>query len=163
MNSLLKESQNTIDKIIESKKLQLNYIWSNKITQEDINIPKIYESNEDIMKQIKITLNSASKLYTRILQLISQIFQEDFDITKATDYVSKILLYTSSLIQKIKNLNDIKPRSFKLDKDTYDNINKVLDFYIQIKSNVSEAEISSKLIEIHDELKKQMEILTNDL
>ena len=159
MSSILQENEFNIDKIIENKKLQLNYIWSNKITQEDINHPRKLDSNEENLKLMKIILNSVMKIVKKIISLFEDIFDGNFEIFYMEDKAKKLVLLSSALIQKLKNFVDVKTRTFKPEKSFIDDMVKVLDYYKLIKSNLQNFEISRKFIEINDSLVEYSDII----
>jgi len=162
MNSILKENETNIEKIIDQKRLQLNYIWANKITQEEINQLKKYDSAEEVNKQIKIIVNSISKLAEKINESFIQIFDDKTDFRTMEFKVNKLILYSSSIIQKMKNLNDVKMRNYKLDNEIAENLNKIIKIYRQIKISITEKELSTKFNEIYEGLVEQMELLTGE-
>ncbi len=143
--------------------MHLNYIWSNKITQEEINQPKQYDSIEDNTKLTKIILNSIKKLNFKIIEIMDEILNKNIYFKILEIRVNRLILFSSALIQKLKNLNEAKIRTFKLEKEYIDSLNKIKQTFRNMKKLVGEKELSIKLFEIYDQLSEQIENLNTEL
>jgi len=163
MNKILEENEKKIEDIIDQKRLHLNYIWSNKITQEEINQPKQYDSIEDNTKLTKIILNSIKKLNFKIIEIMDEILNKNIYFKILEIRVNRLILFSSALIQKLKNLNEAKIRTFKLEKEYIDSLNKIKQTFRNMKKLVGEKELSIKLFEIYDQLSEQIENLNTEL
>src|SRR5687768_4851023 len=95
-----RELLSTHNKLIEVKRLQFNYIWTNKITQEDLATPKALDNQKDNMILSKNIFNSIVKFSERTNELYLKILNNTSD--NKDDYLD-LLYVTSALIQKMKN------------------------------------------------------------
>jgi hypothetical protein len=163
MNKILEENEKKIEDIIDQKRLHLNYIWSNKITQEEINQPKQYDSIEDNTKLTKIILNSIKKLNFKIIEIMDEILNKNIYFKILEIRVNRLILFSSALIQKLKYLNVAKIRTFKLENEYIDSLNKIKQTFRNMKKLVGEKELSIKLFEIYDQLSEQIENLNTEL
>jgi hypothetical protein len=157
--NVLKENEKIIDNLIEIKRFQLNHIWANKITQEDINIPRKCDTNDDNYKQAIIILNSARKLNDKILKIFLEFNNKNPIINNLPNKISKLILYTCSLIQKLKNINEIKIKSLKFDKNFNDCLKKNISYFKDIKNKLKGNAISKKFLELYENLITQSDLL----
>ena len=134
--------------IIDSKRLQLNYIWCNKITQEDLNTPKILDDSAH-------NLQLANQIFLSIIKYANKINEsfetlvyspESFD----EDSVFSLIIKTSALIQKFKNFFQIKTKQFKKEKYLIDPLTKLQKYYGLFKINIIKDELSKKIEEFYN-------------
>lgn len=160
---ILKEKAlSNISKLINSKKLQLNYIWSNKITQEDLNTPKQLEDQQQNNLLASNIFNSMIKFANHVNSIFENIFLCDNDANLSDEKVMSILVTTSAIIQKMKNFCEIKTRIFKKEKSIADPLLKLQEYFGLFKSNIKFSDLCKKIEEIYNYLSDFNQMLISD-
>jgi hypothetical protein len=150
---------NLTNNIIDSKRLQLNYIWSNKITQEDLNTPKILEDsaqNSQIVNQLFISIIKYASKINEIFETI--LYSSEFNQESVFD----LIFISSALIQKFKNFFQIKNKQFKKEKYLIEPLTKLSRYYGLFKINIKKEEISKKVDEFHNLISEFNQMLETD-
>ena len=146
--------------LIESKKLHINYLWNNRITQEDLNTPKHLDNNIQNLHLINFIFITALKFANKINEILESIIylEDQFD----EEIIVKVIMYTSCLIQKLKNFYAIKIKAFKKEKCLVEPLFKLQKYYGLFKLNLNQNEISIKVLEIYDYLTEFNKMLEMD-
>lgn len=149
-NDPLKVTLDILGNEIDLKKLQMNHIWCNKITQEDLNTPILLDDTNQQLQLLNnlfhsiITLaNHINDHFEYLMSSSEQIIEE-----KLEEFVyNSLIIKTSALIQKLKNFIEVKNKQFKKERHFIDPLNKLQKFYTFIRMN-SKSNSSSKKVEL---------------
>ena len=128
----------TFNKLIDNKKLQLNFIWANKITQEDLCTPKSLEDSHQNIKLINNIFLSILKHATKINEMFERVLYGENDDYLNQENLITLFITTASLIQKIKNFLEIKTKLFKKEKFLAEPLIKLEKYFGLFKVNINE-------------------------
>jgi hypothetical protein len=153
-------------KVIDSKKLQFNYIWANKITQEELTTPKALEDNIMNLKLVQNTFD----LILIISNKINAKFEFLFNIPEVLsepneeicNEVYNILRLTSAMIQKCKNFLEIKTKQFKITKESLLSLINLRKYYSTFVNNIKSEDLSKRIDEYYQLIQNFLDILTTD-
>jgi hypothetical protein len=149
------------NKLIDIKRLQFNYIWTNKITQEDLSTPKIFDNQKDNLQISKNIFNSIVKFSDRTNEIFNKILNNNSNIDNKDDYLN-LLYITSALIQKMKNFLIIKSKHFKLNKDMMKSLIEVKNNYQIFQNYFKQNELAKKLDEYYQYIKEFINMAITD-
>lgn len=119
---------NETNKLIETKKLQFNDIWTNKITQEDLYVPKTILDMNSMQALNRILFNSIIKYASKINDLFILLSQEKEGV-KILEYSNSILIISLALHFKMRNFLQVKGSALKYDSNTLMPLSKVIQWY----------------------------------
>lgn len=142
--------------LVNLKKLQFNFIWSNKITQENLNTPKLFEDVKQNIILNEIILNSIIKFAEKINTLFKEILYSE------SNEIDKLTLWTSALIQKMKNLLAVKNKNFSIKKESLKPLIELKQFYQLFQDELIQNELSKKLDDFYQYINEFNNIISSD-
>jgi len=109
---------NIINKFIDSKKLQMNLLWTNKIVQEEFFTLKPLKSqynNKLLLDEIFRSIANFSDKINKILEKIQN--KTDPNDNNVNSDLKLLLLLCKNLQVKITKFSDIKHKQYKVEKE----------------------------------------------
>jgi len=158
------------EKIINHKKLQFNYIWTTKITQEDISIPRQLPENQTNQELTKVILLSIIKCANKINNTFENIFfNSEIHVSHSEKYfykeITEMIVVSAAIMKKMKNFLEIKSKNFKINKFVVEPLTILQKYFGLFKHNIKSEEISTRIWEIYTTVTEfnDMLILDNHL
>ena len=162
-NEIKEKGINVLNTLIENKKLQINYIWSNKINQIDPGIIKSIDDNQKNLILIKNIFNNLikfTKIINDIFQFIHENEMQNFKLDdNYNNKLSDLAFFLASLLHKIRNFLEIKIKSFKISKGMIEPIVILINYFKLFNNLKNNSLISIKLLEISDSIQNFYEII----
>ena len=165
----IKKAYLSTNKIISHKKLQFNYIWTTKITQEDISIPtqlNDLQKNQALTKNILLSIiKFANKVNNTFENIFFNADKHILNENQLFEEISEMMVVSVSILKKMKNFLEIKTKQFKINKFVVEPLTVLQRYFGLFKHNVKKEEISTRISEIHSTVTEfnDMLILENHL
>lgn len=160
------ESLNLTNRLVEIKKLQFNHIWSNKITQEDLNTPKQLDDDKDNMILMKNIFAGVARFAVKINEMFENVlFKNKVDLSGGnnnSEVYFNLLVFTNSLLQKLKNFFAIKTKYFKISREMMEPLIIMQNYYKLFHSNINANVIAKPLEEFYQKLTEFNSLLIVD-
>jgi hypothetical protein len=153
-----------INKIVESKKLQMNYIWCTKISQEDLNTPKILEDPGQHLQMLSNLFQSIVRLANKINEVFENLINTNTGELSESNFEElcySFMITTSALVRKLKNFIELKNKQFKKEKNAIEPLIKLQKYFGLFKLNFK-GSLSKKLEEFYQHICEFINNLEND-
>jgi hypothetical protein len=138
-----------MNKLIENKKLQFNNIWANKITQEDISVPKQFDDIKNCLILNRIIYDSLLKLAKKINENFEKLIR-DYTNGENIDIASEklcynIVLLTNALLFKMNSFLEIKIKQFKISDEMLESIKILQKYFMFFKNHINVQDICKRI------------------
>jgi hypothetical protein len=139
--------------VIESKKLQMNYIWCTKISQEDLNTPKILEDPNQHLQLLSNMFESILRLATKVnVDFENLINSNEMKENNFNELCYNMMYLSSALVRKFKNFVELKNKQFKKDKNLIEPLLKLQKNFSLFKLNLKGKTLSKTLEDFYQNI-----------
>jgi hypothetical protein len=137
----------SVNKLIENKRLDFNSIWNSKINQGDINLPRRFEDTKDNIGMNRLLFEGIIKLAVCINDTFQRLFSKE-EYEKKDLY--NILIWTNALLYRLAIFKEVKVKQFKLESDIINPLRTLTKYYFLFKTNVDMNDLSKRVVEYYN-------------